>query len=262
MSRRGAVAPLALPPAPSGSVLGGRLDQDCVDSLPYADVLPQGWRDAAEALVREELRRSDATVDDYVAQLAPVPALHFKARHCTHCKPLNTVPLTRPSVRARVKGCPLIGEDLARHTRGEALPPPDAARYQLDPPAGRAAADPASWRAALDSAKAQLEHQGSRIQNLELLLKYGANAWLASNKSLEAAVAGQGRELQGLSTQIDGVNKTRKLQQQAAGSELAVLEGQWRALVAKNAALEATCVELEAQLAGLQGRGANGDAMS
>ena len=87
MSRRGAVAPLALPPAPSGSVLGGRLDHDCVDSLPYADVLPQGWRDAAEALVREELRRSDTTVDNYVAQLAPVPALHFKARHNTLSMP-------------------------------------------------------------------------------------------------------------------------------------------------------------------------------
>lgn len=147
-----------------------------------------------------------------------------------------------------------------RHTSGVPLPPPDAARYQLDPPTGRAAADPAAWRAALDSAKAQLEHQGARIQNLELLLKYGANAWLASNKALEAAVAGQARELQGLSSQVDGVNKTRKLQQQAAGSELAVLEGQWRQLVAKNAMLEATCAELEAQLAGLQG--ANGDAAS
>ena len=163
-------------------------------------------------------------------------------------------------MRPRLQGCPLIGDDFARHTRGEALPPPDAARYQLDPPSGRAAADPAAWRAALDSAKAQLEHQGSRIQNLELLLKYGANAWLAFNKSLEAAVAGQSRELQGINAQVDGVNKTRKLQQQAAGSELAVLEEQWRALVAKNATLEATCAELEAQLAGTQGQGANGDA--
>jgi hypothetical protein len=56
-SRRGAVAPLlALPAASHASAFESRFENDAVDALPYADVLPEGWRDAAEALVREEAR--------------------------------------------------------------------------------------------------------------------------------------------------------------------------------------------------------------
>jgi hypothetical protein len=58
-SRRGAVAPLlALPAASHASAFESRFENDAVDALPYADVLPEGWRDAAEALVREEARRA------------------------------------------------------------------------------------------------------------------------------------------------------------------------------------------------------------
>ena len=56
MSRRGAVAPLALAAASHASAFESRFEVDAVDALPYADVLPEGWRDAAEAAVREEAR--------------------------------------------------------------------------------------------------------------------------------------------------------------------------------------------------------------
>ena len=56
MSRRGAVAPLALAAAPHASAFESRFEVDAVDALPYADVLPEGWRDAAEAAVRDEAR--------------------------------------------------------------------------------------------------------------------------------------------------------------------------------------------------------------
>ena len=58
MSRRGAVAPLALAAAPHASAFESRFEVDAVDALPYADVLPEGWRDAAEAAVRDEARPS------------------------------------------------------------------------------------------------------------------------------------------------------------------------------------------------------------
>ena len=77
---KGAVAPLALPATAPSSVLGSWLENDAVDALPYADTLPAGWRESADALVRDELRRSEATVEDYVAKLPQVPALSFKAR--------------------------------------------------------------------------------------------------------------------------------------------------------------------------------------
>ena len=59
MSRRGAVAPLALAAAPHASAFEARFEVDAVDALPYADVLHEGWRDAAEAAVREEVRQLD-----------------------------------------------------------------------------------------------------------------------------------------------------------------------------------------------------------
>ena len=37
-------------------------------------------------------------------------------------------------------------------------------------------------------AKAQLEHQALRIQNLELAAKFSPNAWRAHNASLDAAI--------------------------------------------------------------------------
>jgi pre-mRNA-splicing factor SPF27 len=59
------------------------------------------------------------------------------------------------------------------------MPPLDVTRYQLAAPGPDKAHDPAAWRAAVDNAQAQLEHQHNRVQNLELMLKYGPNTWRA-----------------------------------------------------------------------------------
>ena len=60
---------------------------------------------------------------------------------------------------------------------------------------GFARDDPEAWEAAVNNAKAQLEHQTLRIQNLELMLKYGPNQWRAHNASLEAAIKRCARRL-------------------------------------------------------------------
>lgn len=117
-------------------------------------------------------------------------------------------------------------------------------RYRLEAPP--AEADAEVWQAALDNARAQLEHQTLRIQNLELLAKHGANSWLAHNRGLEAACVGAERELAALAVAVADVNKTRKVQQTAAGMELRKMEAQWQALVASNAVLEAAVAEVEA----------------
>ena len=79
MSRRGAVAPLALAAAPHASAFESRFEVDAVDALPYADVLPEGWRDAAEAAVRDEARPSLALSRLVAARDACGPA---RARRC------------------------------------------------------------------------------------------------------------------------------------------------------------------------------------
>ena len=92
------------------------------------------------------------------------------------------------------------------------MPKLDTTRYQLDAPPSHLQADLAAWRKSTDNAQAQLEHQGNRcaahcveeagclraahgpcphfarrLVNLELLQKFGANAWRAHLDALEAA---------------------------------------------------------------------------
>ena len=69
------------------------------------------------------------------------------------------------------------------------MPPPDEARYELDPPPLNKRNDENAWEVAVKNARAQLEHQALRIQNLELAAKFGTNAWRHFNTSLEAAVS-------------------------------------------------------------------------
>jgi pre-mRNA-splicing factor SPF27 len=151
--------------------------------------------------------------------------------------------------RAAPQGCPLTGADVARRASGAPLAPPDGARYRLEAPAGGEAADPAAWAAAVGNAKAQLEHQALRVQNLELLAKHGASAWLAHTRGLDAALAAAARELAALDAAAAELHKTRKVQQQAAGAELGKLQRQWCAAVDKNAEIAAACDALEAQAA-------------
>ncbi len=61
----------------------------------------------------------------------------------------------------------------------------DVARYRLDPPSLTQRNDVDVWQSVLDNARSQLEHQGNRLLNLELLIKYGPNAWRANNEALD-----------------------------------------------------------------------------
>jgi pre-mRNA-splicing factor SPF27 len=156
---------------------------------------------------------------------------------------------------------------VARCAAGEPLPPPDASRYRLEPPAGAAAGDAAAWAAAVDNAKAQLEHQALRVQNLELLLRYGANTWAAHVRGLGAACTAAAASLAAAEGAAAALHAQRKVQQQAAGAELRGLERAWRAAVDKNADIAAACDALEAEAEALRhagagaaaGAGADGD---
>jgi len=127
------------------------------------------------------------------------------------------------------------------------MPAPDARRYRLEgPPAG---ADEAAWRAALDNARAQLEHQALRIQNLELLTRHGAKSWGAHVAGLGAACVAAEAELARLSAAVTDVNKTRKVQQTAAGMELRKMEAQWWAGVRACGEIDAALHAVEAAAA-------------
>jgi pre-mRNA-splicing factor SPF27 len=134
------------------------------DALPYADVLPEGWRAGVDQLVQEEMRRMKKRPKDYLDEMVPAREIDWR-------------------------GCPLLQKEFDRVAAGSGgMPPPDATRYELAPPPKSKRSDEDAWEAALRNARAQLEHQALRIQNLELAAKFAPNAWRAQNASLEAAI--------------------------------------------------------------------------
>ena len=77
--------------------------------------------------------------------------------------------------------------------------------------------------------------------NLELLLKFGPDAWRLHNEMLGSYAAQVQEQLAAARRAIDALNRERKLQQTAAGREIAALEGEYLALVYKNQEIEAAC---------------------
>jgi pre-mRNA-splicing factor SPF27 len=91
-----------------------------------------------------------------------------------------------------------------------------------------------------------------RLLNLELLLKFGPDAWRAHNEQLAAFVAAQQAALAGVRRRVEELNRERKLQQHAAGAELGALEAEYLGLVHKNGEIEAACRALEAEVAAMR----------
>jgi pre-mRNA-splicing factor SPF27 len=81
--------------------------------------------------------------------------------------------------------------------------------------------------------------------NLELLLKYGPGIWRIQNDALGLYLRQQQSELAEVRRQVNDLNRERKLQQTAAGRELAKLEQEYVALVYKNMHIEGACRQLE-----------------
>ena len=208
--------------------------RDDIDALPYADQLPPDWREMAERLVQEEMRRMTKRPKDYLAEMKPA-------------REINT------------SQCPLVGKELARVAAKEALPPPDVSRYRLDPPPEEQRDDPNAWLAAADNAHAQLEHQAVRIANLELAVKFAPNAWRAHNASIDAAILLYNRDVKALHHNVAQLNMKRKLQQTAAHREITKLETEWFEVCAKCIEIDAATQVLELRLAALL-RTQNGEA--
>ncbi|KAK6583881.1 hypothetical protein PZA11_003611 [Diplocarpon coronariae] len=84
------------------------------------------------------------------------------------------------------------------------------------------------WRTALERAYTSQSYLEGRIANLELLERYGKNAWLEGNRQLEDVLRALERELEERKGEIDGVVIERKNAQEAVSGELKGLEEGWR----------------------------------
>lgn len=55
-------------------------------------------------------------------------------------------------------------------------------RYELPAPSSGQKNDISAWQECVNNSMAQLEHQGVRIENLELMAQFGTNAWKVYNE--------------------------------------------------------------------------------
>eukprot|EP00884_Botryococcus_braunii_P012315 jgi/Botrbrau1/21084/Bobra.0144s0082.1 len=218
---------LALDIAPHGAGNLWRKGSDLISSLPYIDDLTPAEKEVVHKLIEDEAKRSTKRPTDYLKEITIPPLLKFEKN-------------------------PMLQAEYKRVASGESLPPMDVGRLALPQPPTSKRNDVSAWRAALDNAYSQLEHQYNRLLNLELLLQYGPSVWQAHIKQLEVAVKEVAEERDRLKQEAEGINKERKLKQEAAGRELRSLEEKWLEHVKKNAEIQDACLALEAEIAKLQ----------
>ncbi|EFN69876.1 Pre-mRNA-splicing factor SPF27 [Camponotus floridanus] len=194
-----------------------------VDALPYID---QGYdepgvREAALAMVDEETRRYRPT-KNYLEHLQPLNITAFETEVMKHEfeRMQNRLPMEVLSMK----------------------------RYELPPPPSGKLNDLAAWNESVQNSSAQLEHQATRICNLELMMDYGCEAWKSYLEVLVQLVGQGQKQLQVLRKMIQEINWQRKSMQTQGGDKLRALEAQWVGLVSKNYEIEQACVHLEEEI--------------
>lgn len=195
-----------------------------VDALPYID---QGYddagvREAALAMVEEECRRYRPT-KNYLEHLPPLNITSFETE--------------------------MINNEFERIQNRLPMEPLSMKRYELPPPPPSRASELSAWQESVENSMAQLEHQGVRALNLELMLEYGCETWKAYLEILTALQAKAQTNLQEIKKGIQDINWKRKSKQTQAGEKLRSLEAQWVILVSKNYEIEQACVKLEEDIA-------------
>ena len=195
-----------------------------IDALPYVD---QQYNDPAmkaqvQALIAEELKTFKPS-RDY----------------------LEPWPMYEPTFEAN----PMLQAEWMRVCDGQPMPKIDVSRYQLDPPPPSMQRDDAAWQRSIDNAKSQLEHQATRILNLELMQQHGSKLWLAHLSQLEMTAVHLERADRALGEEIEAVNRKRKAEQERVGPELQRLEEEWVRRIKKNIELESQILSLQASKA-------------
>ncbi|KAG6052829.1 hypothetical protein E4U17_005322 [Claviceps sp. LM77 group G4] len=168
------------------------------ESLPYIDPAPSAqYLETAKSLIQQALSST---------QPPPPP------------------PPSPPSP----KFSPAITTELSRIASSTPLPPLDTTRYEAQDLPSNAQSSTEQLRSVLSKAYTSHAYLESRIENLTLLEKHGANAWLLSNYHLESELRRLEGELVDTKRQIDEVNALRARRQEDVKGELESLESTWR----------------------------------
>ncbi|KAF9918632.1 hypothetical protein BX616_007215 [Lobosporangium transversale] len=185
----------------------------------------------------------------------------------------------------------LLQQELERVRKGRPMETLDFSRYRLDPPTASATASATAssstsssttgsdstsaieggisatstpsaseelpegrklWLEALDNANAQLEHQSQRILNLELIQKFGSNAWNVHNYQMEYDLSLLRKAVDEKRSEVVELNKLRKRDQTEIAESLQRLEAKWAELISSTLQVEVASTSLEAELAQLK----------
>ncbi|KAM0557225.1 hypothetical protein ACHAPJ_005489 [Fusarium lateritium] len=148
----------------------------------------------------------------------------------------------QPSSNPEPSFSPAITAELERVSKSSTpLAVVDLSRYEAPSPS----APPAT---ALPAAAVEHSYLSSRLTNLELLDKWGKNAWLLGNHGLEAELQALERELAATKREVDIVNLERQKRQNAVGAEIKTLDDTWRAGVGRVLETEVAVEELRRKI--------------
>ena len=199
-----------------------------IDALPYVDQQMENidqMKAYVDHLVAEEMKTFAPR--DYLSHM-PEPELKF---------------LERPMLKA----------ELERVQAGGEMAKMDTTRYAVAPPAEDRASDPAAWKQAVGNAKAQLEHNVVRGENLELLRDHGPAYYQEYGKYLDSVQQGMGAQRDDLKRKIDELNRERKAEQVGAAERLHGLDQKWKTMVFGNRQIEEACIAMEADIKRIKG---------
>ncbi|SJX61768.1 uncharacterized protein SRS1_12752 [Sporisorium reilianum f. sp. reilianum] len=208
------------------------VDLASTDALPYFDrdlELQPGLRSRVDALIAAE-QASMTPIDPSTSTRLPPPYEPFSSRPDLLAE-LERVALGQPSA----------------HTL-------DTQRYTLPSPPGGPDAPLPDWQAAVDSAHAQLGHMDVRLKNIELLKRFGSNAWRLSNFQQEQDIRMLTEAVEAVRAETNEVNRLRQKEQTEVGAKLALLEKRWTELISRGLQLEVANVTTSEEVERLQSK--------